>query len=208
VFAQEKSRPLVGSKAVIPKVGTTFIKTHYLTDSSGALMTKSVDDSELPDDTQIVVRVGARAHGRSECVEITGPQHADTNIYSFAKGGDIYFLNTNHPKSWTRLPFGLTPGKIIKTEPVADTGTTLGHHYDMMAHREMYVVGHDTSSIAGKNYDCIKLRLVEVKLFEGVEYREGATYWYAPELGYFIRLNFGWGGSYFMNEQVKSYLPG
>ena len=192
---------------ILPKVGTRFINTYFVTDSSGRMVAKSVVDPEMVDDTQIAVKSGVQAHGRANCLETTGPGHEDTNVYSFAKNGDVYLLNTNHGEKWDRLPFGLPVGKLLKTDPASDTGTMLGKHYEMMDHREFLVMGHDTSSINGTVYECLKLRLSEVKIFEGKEYVNGTTYWFAPELGYIIRENFGWGGSYFLNQEAIKLDP-
>ena len=197
---------VVPTAQTLPKVGTRFINTYFVTDSSGRPVARSVADPEMGDDTQFVVKVGVSSHGRKNCMLTTGPGHADTNIYSYAPNGDLYFFNTNHP-TWDRLPFGLEKGKVIKTKPIWDTGTVIGRHYEMTVHREYYVVGNDTASFGGKVFHCIKLRLVDVKVWEGQEYLNGTTYWYSPELGYFVRENYGWGGSYFLNQQIADYRP-
>ncbi len=197
-----------GAAADPLKLGTTFVNVYYVTDSADALVQNSAVDADVPgDDTQVVVRTGAHLYGRQDCTVLTGPNHGDSNVYFFAKNGDLYLLNTNHPGKWEYLPFGLKQGKVMKTDPVLDTGTALGHHYEMMDHRELSVIGHEKVTLDGKNYDCIKLLLVEVKVFEGKEYRNGTTYWYSPDIRYFIRAKFGWGGKYFLNQKIAVYKP-
>ena len=194
-----------GSPIMLPKAGSIFINTYYATDSSGAPVLKSVVDPEMPDDTQRVVYSGIRSHGRPNCVELTGPSHNDTNVLSYSKNGDVWQLNTGRGSKWLRFPFSLRPGKRLTTSPKLDTGSLLGKHYEEFDHDETQTLGHDTVSINGKSFDCIKLRVIHVKVYQGTPYLNAETNWYAPELGYIIRANFGWGGSYFLNQQVKSY---
>ena len=204
-FAQHSS----DEKGPIPaslKPGTMFVNTYYLTDSSDALV-KPGADQEIPgDDTQIVVQSGVHLYGHSDCVAVTGPGHPDTNIYSFAKNGDVYLLNTNR-KAWDFFPFGLKPGKVVKTEPMLDTGSAVGHHYEMMDHHELYVEGHEKLGLDGTSYECTKLVMVKVDVFEGAEYKNATTYWYSPKIGYFLRAKFGWGGKFFLNQRILTYKP-
>jgi hypothetical protein len=201
--SHEKTLPLFS----LPKVGTVFVNTYYATDSSGALVPKSVADPEMGDDTQIVVHAGIRAHGKSNCTATTGPAHQDTNYISYAKNGNVWIINTNHPQKWTYLPFGLKPGKILKTSDVSDTGTVMGRHYDMVDHDETQVLGRDTVTADGKTYDCIKLQIVHYFEYEDNQYANAETFWYAPAIGYFPRISTGWNVRYFLNQQVKVYRP-
>ena len=194
-------------KANLPKVGTFIVNTYYATDSSGALVPRSVADPDLYDDTLIVIRSGFKAFGKSNCVEFEGQPYIerprDTTIYSYAKNGDIYLRTLGRDSTWDRLPFGLKPGKVLSESLPPSNGTMFGKPYTYTNDRRTQVLGYDTSSFNGKVYPCIELLRVELHVYNGELSSNDYTYWFSPDLGYLIRSNFGWDGPYFMNQGLK-----
>ena len=197
-----KTRP---PASVFPRVGTVFINTYYVTDSLGALVPDSIAKPGMLDDTQRVVLSGVKSHGKTNCIAMLGLHHTDTNIFSYAKNGDVWLLNTGRGGTWIRLPFGLDPGKPLTSATTLDTGTIMGKHYEQFDHDVTQVLGYDTSSVSGTVFACIKLQIVHVKVFESKPYMNAETYWFAPALGYFVRVNFGWDLQYFLNQQIRKY---
>jgi hypothetical protein len=202
--AAQKSKSSV--PIILPKAGTVLINTYYVTDSSGAHVPKDTVDPEMPDDTQRVVYSGIESHGRPHCITLTGPSNEDTNVLSYAKNGDVWQLNTGRGSKWLRFPFGLPSGKRLTSSPKLNKGSVLGKAYEELDHDVTQVVGHDTVTIMGKPFDCIKLQVLHIKVYKGSSFPNVETDWYSPQLGYIVRANFGWGGSYFLNQQVKSYI--
>ncbi len=180
-----------------------FVNTYYVTDSSGALVPKSVADPELGEDTLYIAQSGVRRLGRSNCVVITATSHPDTTFISYANNGDVFLRNSARDSEWNKLSFNLPHGKKTTELLPNDTGTMYGRSYDMPHKRTTEVLGHDTASISGKIYDCIKLQLVDIRRYQGTDWLQGSLVWYSPELGYFVRKNTGWNGKYFLNEQLK-----
>lgn len=201
----QRHHPTLPSTANLPKVGTVIINTYYVTDSSGALVPKSKADPKLPDDTLHVIRSGVPLQGRSNCIELSGASNEDTSFISYAKNGDLYMKTLGKDTSWNLIPFGLPPAKTIREKFPNDTGNLLLKEYNMPHSRTWEVLGSDTASSNGKIYHCIKLQIVDIRKYQGMDWQQGMLYWYAPEIGYFIRMNFGWNGPYFLNQQLKEY---
>ncbi|HEX5316099.1 MAG TPA: hypothetical protein VFX22_05555 [Candidatus Kapabacteria bacterium] len=201
----QRHHPVHSRAANLPKVGTVIINTYFVTDSSGALVPKTKADPKLVDDTLRVIRSGVALMGRSNCVELADADNEDTSIISYDKNGDVYMRAIGKDISWNLLPFGLPPAKIIREKLPNDTGNLLLKEYDMPHSRTWEVLGTDTASFDGKIYNCIKLQIVDIREYQGREWEQGMLYWYAPEIGYFIRMNFGWNGPYFLNQQLKEY---
>ena len=194
-----KSQP----KIVLPRAGTMFVNTYYVTDSSGALVPTSVADPQLGDDTLFIVSSGVRMLGRANCIVRVAKSHPDTTLISYASNGDLYMRALARDSIWNKLPFGMALGKKTTEILPNDTGTMFGKDFDMPHERTMEVLGHDTASVGGKVYDCIKLQLVDIRQYEGHDWLQGTLFWYAPELGYLVRQNMGWNGKYFLNQQLK-----
>lgn len=190
----------------IPAAGTKFLNNYYVTDSAGNLLADSVVKSPMVPDGQIVLATGVKAYGRSNCLSTFGPSHPDTTFISFAKNGDLYVLHridATSPPTWDWLPFTLQPGKLLKTKPTREVYfKKSAQPWVLMHRREITVVGHDTVSVEGKVYDCVKLVSIEIRTEDGVDYKNAYTYWYSPEVGLFLRTSFGWNGPYFMYQQV------
>ncbi len=180
-----------------------IVNSYYVTDSSGALVPKSVVDPKLADDTLFVVRSGVRALGRSNCIELAAKSHQNITLISYAANGDIFMRGKTGDSIWHNLPFGMPPGKKTTHSLPPDVGTMLGHDYNMPHQETIEVLGHDTASVGSKVYDCIKLEVVDIRKYQGIDWYQGSLFWYSPELGYFVQLNKGWGGKYFLNQQVK-----
>ncbi|MDP4200006.1 MAG: hypothetical protein Q8922_07400 [Bacteroidota bacterium] len=197
----------------IPAIGTRFFNIYYVKDSSDRLVPDSIAMSPMVPDEQVVVAAGVKAHGRSNCIVLLGPLHPDTTFISFAKNGDLYVLHhlerDSSMPSWEWLPFSLQPGKVLKTKPVREVYFKNSQRpWTLMHRRELEVLGNDTVSVSGKVFDCIKLRAVEIRSEDGIDYKNAFTYWYSPEIGYFLRLSFGWNGPYFMHQQVEQITHG
>ncbi len=190
------------TKIVLPKVGTMFVNTYYVTDSTGALVPKSISDPGMGDDTLYIVQSGVRLYGRPNCIVIAAKSHPDTILESYANNGDLY-MRGGHDAEWSSLPFGMAPGKKIVQQLDADSGTLLGKSYHTPHNRTIEVIGHDTASVGGKVYDCLKLLVDDIRLYDEKNWEQGTLFWYSPDLGYFVRLNMGWNGKYFLNQQLK-----
>ncbi len=193
------------SSIVLPKAGTMIVNTYYVTDSSGALVAKSVADPKLDDDTLFFVESGVKRLGRTNCAVLVGKSHPDTTLISYAANGDVYMRALGKDSEWNKLPLGMAPGKKTTQTFSNDSGTYFGHDFDMPHHRTMEVVGHDTVSIEQKVFHCIKLQIVDILEYQEKDWFQGTWYWWSPELGYFARLNQGWNAKYFLNQQVKIY---
>ncbi|SRR5581483_1509853 len=200
--AGEKPHPIV-----LPKVGTMLVNTYYVTDSSGKVVIPKDANPDMPDDTLIVIRSGFRTLGKSNCIAILAKSRPDTSIISYAKNGDLFLRTLGHDSAWTRLPFGLPIGKTIVDSLPADSGTAFFNGFYMPHTRTWQVLGHDTASVGGKVYDCLKLQIVDIRNWEEQDWLQGTLYWYSPELGYFVRMNFGWDGPYFLNQHLKVWNP-
>jgi hypothetical protein len=188
---------------VLPKVGTMLVNTYYVTDSSGALVPKSVADPKLDDDTLFVIRSGVQVLGRANCVVLAAKSHPDTTLISYAPNGDLYMRGLNGDSVWSMVPFGMAPGKKTMETLPKDSGFMYGFNYDMPHERTVEVLGHDTASVGAKVYNCIKLQVVDIRKYQGTDWLQGTLFWYSPELGYIVRLNAGWNGKYFLNQQLK-----
>ncbi len=203
--------PVTVHKANLPKAGTMFVNTYFVTDSSGALVPKSKVDPEVPDDTLRVIRSDFRVFGRSRCVEI-GPATTvagsknHTTLISYADNGDLYMRVLGQDTEWARLPFGLAPGDIIRKKLPNDSGKMFFKEYNMPHTQTFEVLGTDTASGGGKLYHCTRLQIVDIRRYHGTDWLQGTLYWYSPEIGYFVRMNFGWDGPYFLNQQIKEYI--
>lgn len=186
----------------IPPVGTAFLNDYYVTDSSGHIVPDTVAMSPMVPDEQHVLATGIKAYGRSNCIVLCGPSHPDTTFISYSKNGDLYILHRidTGKVTWDWLPFSLKPGKVLKTKPAREV---YFKNWVLMHRREIQVVGHDTVSVSGKVYDCIKLVDVQIRSEKGVDYKNAFTYWYSPELGYLLRNSFGWNGPYFLYQHVR-----
>jgi hypothetical protein len=202
LFAQQTNHKRK-STIVMPKAGTMVVNTYYATDSSGARVPKSVADPNLPDDTLFFVRSGVKLLGRANCAVLVAKSHPDTTLISYAQNGDVYLRVLGKDTSWNKLPIGMTPGKMTVQTLPNDSGNYFGKDFNMPHKRTFEVLGHDTVSIGGKIYDCIKLQLVDVLEYEDREWLQGTMYWWSPELGYYARMNMGWNGPYFLNQQLK-----
>jgi hypothetical protein len=198
----QPSHPKGAQKLHLPKVGTMFVNSYYVTDSSGALVPKSVIDPRMDDDTLFIVQSGVRLYGRPNCIVIAAKSHPDTILESFANNGDLYMRGSKDTE-WTRFPFGMAPGKKIVQQLDADSGTMFGHDFFTPHNRTTEVLGHDTVSVGAKVYDCIKLLVDDIRLYKGRNWEQGSLFWYSPELGYLVRLNMGWNVKYFLNQQIK-----
>ncbi|HEY3875391.1 MAG TPA: hypothetical protein VGM92_07925 [Candidatus Kapabacteria bacterium] len=194
------------TKFPLPPVGTMLVNVYYVTDSSNRLVPKSTIDPQIPNDTLLVVRSGIKLFGRSNCVVIAAKSHPDTVIMSYAATGDLY-MRGGHDTVWSVMPFGMKPGKQIIEHLHADSGTLLGKPYYAPHNRTTQVVRHDTISVEGKVYDCIELLVDDIRLYENKNWEQGTRYWYAPELGYLVKLNMGWNTSYFLNQQLMVWQP-
>jgi len=202
VGAVRANAPAAGPS--ITKVGTKFVNTYYITDSTGALVPSSVEDAGLDNDTIRVFRTGFKWFGKTNCTELRGTSRHDTNYLSFAKNGDV-FIRSIQDTVWTRLEFSLPEGQVKHYTMPDEIVNAWQEQYTMFHLRDVKALGHDTASIVGKVYDCIKYQMVETRVFEGKEYINAFTYWYSPELGYWVRLNFGWGEKYFLNQQIVAW---
>ncbi|HZK77002.1 MAG TPA: hypothetical protein VFD13_08855 [Candidatus Kapabacteria bacterium] len=202
VAHSHSSRPL---RASIPRAGTIIVNTYYVTDSSGALVPKSIVDPEMVDDTLRVIRSDFRIFGRPHCIEIAPVTHNDTTLISYANNGDLYMRILGRDTAWAHLPFGTAPGTVIRKKVANDSGTMFHKDFDMPHTQTFEVLGNDTASTGGIVYHCIKLQIVDIRNYQGTDWLQGTLYWYAPELGYFVRMNFGWDGPYFLNQQLKEY---
>jgi hypothetical protein len=190
-------------KTHLPKVGTMIVNTYYVTDSSGAIVPKSKVDPKMDDDTLHVVLSGVALFGRSNCIELVAAAHSDTSLISYAKNGDLYMRTVGRDSDWSRLPFGMPRGKIIRKQLPNDTGNVFLKEYNMPHSRTWQVLGNDTVSSSGKIYHCVKLQIVDIREWQGRIWKQGMLYWYAPEIGYIARMNFGWDGPYFLNQELK-----
>jgi len=189
----------------LPKVGTMIVNTYFVTDSSGALVPKSVADPDLNDDTLFVIKSGVRFLGRDNCVALAAKSHPDTILISYASNGDMYMRGLNKDSAWNVMPVGRAPGKKSTDILPVDSGIYFGKDYNMPHKRTMEVLGHDTASVGSKVYDCIKLQVVDIRQYQEIDWQQGLLFWYSPELGYFVRQNMGWNGKYFLNQQLKVY---
>jgi hypothetical protein len=204
LFAQQanhKSKPAI----VMPKVGTMIVNTYYVTDSSGALVPKSVTDPGLTDDTLFFVQSGVKLYGRANCAMLVAKSHPDTTLISYTTKGDVYLRVLGKDSIWNKLPLGMEPGKKTTQMFQKDSGTFFGHNYDMPHNRTYEVLGHDTVTVQGKVMDCTKLQIVDIRRYMEMDWQQGALYWWSPELGYYARMNMGWNGPYFLNQQLKIY---
>src|SRR5579883_559910 len=207
-FAQHsRSKAGIIPKAKLPPQGTMFVNTYYVTDSLGNLVPKKVADPEMPDDTIIVSRSGFKFENRPECIELTAKAHKDTTIVSYARNGDLFMWIKGKDSEWMHLPFGYPIGKKVEQTLHADSGIAFGQYYFMPHSRTLQVVGYDTASFNGRVYPCIKLELIDSREWEGKIWENATNYWYAPEIGYFIHMNFGWGGPYFLHQYLAAWNP-
>jgi hypothetical protein len=199
-------------KHTLPRTGTTFINTYYATDSAGHIPPKDSTDPRMPDDTVDVALSGQTLHGRPNTVAITARAHGDTTFLSYATNGDLWILNTGKSHKWERLTFGTQPGKMSHTSAKLDSGHVMGNYYALYKHDELQVIGWDTLRVGGISTPTIRLRIVSVMSYDKKrmhghapeeEYRNATNYWYAPSLGYFARINFGWDSKYFLNQELK-----
>lgn len=188
----------------LPKAGTRFVNSYYVTDSAGHIVPDTTVQSSIEDDTLYVIRSDIRVRGREHCIALSGPAHPDTTWLSFAKNGDVWILRSDRKTPWDRLPFGLPTGHTEKTKPKVDEGHILGRDYTMMYHKESTVLGHDTNYLAGVKYDCIKMQDVEIRRYQESDFKNAITYWFVPALGYYTHVSWGWNGSYFLHQQVKN----
>ncbi len=189
----------------LPKVGTQIVTTYFVTDSTGALVPKTTVDPKIDDDTLRVILSGVRMLGRADCALFDNLTSRDTTVVSYTANGDIYMRQFGKDTVWTRLPFGLAAGKVLRKKLPNDTATFLLHHFNMPHMRTWQVLGMDTASAGGKVYRCVKLLIDDIKRYDGKDWEQGMRYWYSPELGYFVRMNFGWDGPYFLNQQIKEF---
>ncbi len=201
-IAQQKSK----SKFPMPEAGTMFVNSYYATDSSGRLVPKDVVDPRIGDDTLYIIRSGVKLFGRSHCFVIAAKSHPDTIYMSYAANGDLYGRG-GHDKVWSVIPFGLKPGKKLVQDLGLDSGSLLGQDYVVPHHRVTEVVRHDTASVGDNVYDCIELLVDDIRLYNNQNWEQGTRYWYSPELGYIVKQNQGWSGSYFLNQQLKVWQP-
>jgi hypothetical protein len=207
ILLAQKSHNKGKATIVLPSVGTMIVNTYYVTDSSGAIVPKSVVDPEVNDDTLFVVQSGVQRLRRSNCVVIVAKSHPDTTLISYATNGDIFMRVLGKDSIWNRLPFGMAVGKKIVDTLPADSGNIYGRDYNMPHLRTTQVIGSDAVSIGEKSYLCSKLQIVDIRQYEGVDWLDGTLFWYAPEIGYLVRLNTGWNGKYFLNQQLKIWKP-
>jgi hypothetical protein len=208
------STPSERMRHVIPQQGTVFINTYFATDSAGNVPPQDSTDPQMPDDTIQVATTASVLRGRPNSIAITAYAHPDTTYLSYASNGDIWILNSGKAQGWARLPFGTLPGKVVRTSPKSDTGHVLGNFYALYKHDEMQVVGWDTIPVAGiARVPVVQLRILTVMKYDkkrmhgrapSEEYRNATTYWYAPSLGYFTKISFGWDTKYFLNQELKS----
>ena len=190
-----------------PKVGTTFINTYYVTDSSGHLIPKSVADPKMDDDTMRVIRSGIRRFGRANCAEFASVTSQDTTLISYAPNGDLFMWRVGTDSTWGHLPFGMPVGKVLRKKLPNDTATFALQHFDMPHSRTWEVLGTDTVSVSGRIYKCVRLLVDDIQKYQGKDWHQGLYYWYSPELAYFARISFGWDGPYFLNQRIKGYRP-
>lgn len=200
-------------KHTLPRPGTTFINTYYATDSLGQIPPRDSTDPRMPDDTVDVAQSGVTVYGRPNSVAITARAHGDTTFLSYAANGDLWILNTGKSHKWERLPFGAAPGKVTRTTSKLDTGHVMGNYYALQKYDELQVVRWDTLRIGGIPTPAVLLRIVSVMTYDKkrmhghapeAEYRNATNYWYAPSLGYFARISFGWDTKYFLNQELKA----
>ena len=204
-------------KHTIPARGTVFVNTYYATDSTGAIPPRDSTDPRMPDDTVVVATRPMTFHGKGNCVAITAYAHEDTTFISYASNGDLWILNSGKANKWERLVFGQPIHKIFRTPVHLDTGHVLGSYYAMDRHSELEVLGWDTMSVAGLSaLPVVRMRSVDVMAYNkksmgghapDEEYKNATNYWYAPSLGYFARINFGWDTKYFLNQELRAVLP-
>ncbi len=202
LFAQQPNRKSNNS-IVMPKAGTMIVNTYFVTDSSGASVPTSVVDPGMTDDTLIFVRSGLKLLGRANCAMLVATSHPDTTLISYATNGDVYLRVLGKDTIWNKLPVGMAPGKKTVQILPNDSGSYFGKDFNMPHHRTFEVLGHDTVSVGGKVYDCIKLQIVDILEYEDKNWLQGTTYWWSPELGYYARMNQGWNIKYFLNQQLK-----
>lgn len=211
-MASSEPKPVV---SLLPKVGTVFVNTYFATDSNGMIPPKDSTDPGMPDDTVDVIASAITIHGRPNSVAITARAHSDSTFLSYAANGDVWIWNTGKSKSWQRLSFGSKAGKLIKTKTELDTGSVLGSYYALNKHDEMQVLGWDTLTLEGQPVPVQKLQSVTVMVYDkklmrghqkppGDVFTNATNYWYAPSLGYFVKINFGWDAQYFLNQVLKS----
>jgi hypothetical protein len=193
------------STIVMPKVGTMIVNTYYVTDSAGALVPKSVADPNLNDDTLFFTQTGVKLYGRTNCAVLVAKSHPDTTLISYTSKGDVYLRVLGTDSSWNKLPLGMVPGTHTTQILPKDSGTYFGHDYNMPHQRTYEALGHDTVTIQGKVMDCIKLKIIDEHQYMERDWQQGALYWWSPELGYYARMNMGWNGPYFLNQQLKIY---
>ncbi len=199
----QKSAKKSDVKIILPKAGTMFVNTYFVTDSSGALVPKSVADAGVEDDTLFIAQSGVKRFGRTNCIVRVAKSHPDTTIISYAPNGDLYMRAVGTDSVWNKLPLGMTPGKKTTQSLPNDSGTMFGHAFNMPHRRTVEVLGHDTASVGTTVYDCIKLQIVDIRQYQDRDWFQGTLFWFSPELGYFVRQNAGWNGKYFLNQQLK-----
>ena len=200
----------------LPPKGSLFVNTFFVTDSSGAVVPPSVMPTGMPDDSQYVIQSGIKFNHKSNVIALLGPSHPDTTYISYAKNGDIFLLNTTGSGKWEHLYFGARKGKLIITPTSIQSGHTLGKDYTSHDHNEIKVMGMDTVSVGDVVVPSIRMvQMVVMAYTQGAgKHSPEATfvnaynYWFSPEIGYFTRINFGWNGKYFLNQQLKYYQPG
>lgn len=195
----------------LPRKGTLIVNTFYLTDSLGARVPLSEMDPGMADDSQYVVASGIAAHGKKDVVVLLGPSHPDSTFLAYEKNGDVYLLNTDRGGEWERLAFGLKKGKHLTTPIKRLSGSSLGKKYKSKDHNEVDVLGIEKAVVGERTVDATHLRMVMVMKYQQDEvdnspeatFKNAMNYWFSPALGYFTRISFGWGGKYFLNQQLK-----
>jgi hypothetical protein len=145
--------------------------------------------------------------GRNHCVEIAAKSHPDTTLISYAANGDIYMRVYGKDSIWHDIPFGMKPHTFIVDSLPPDSGTMFQRGYFMPHQRTTEVLGPDTIAIGGTTHNCTVLQIVDIRQYEGQDWLQGTMYWYVPDIGYFGRVNEGWSGPYFLNQQLKIWQP-
>lgn len=216
--AKKKSAVLPSDSAAVcknpAKVGSSYILTYYFTDSLGALIPKSLDDPDIPDDSQYVLKSGITVHKHPNVIVMTHKKGKDTNYISYSPNGDIRIYNTNRKdREWEWLPFGFPVGARLQTDSTNQVVNVLGRELNETISTNAEVMGWDTVGLNGERLACkvigVKMRIVERKVttpdvIEGEPFEILTTYWYSPALGFIVRMNFA-RETRFLNQSILRF---
>lgn len=225
-FAQKKKKPAAKKKSTeLPSdpaavcknpatVGSSYILTYYFTDSLGRKIPKSVEDPDIPDDSQYVIKTGTKIMGHPNVIVMTHKKGKDTNYISYYPNGDIRIFNTNRKdRDWEWLPFGFPVAAHFQTDSTSQVVPILGREVNETFSTDIQVMGWDTLELNGERLACkvlgVNTRVTYFKVttpdvMEGDPYDLNTTYWYSPTLGFIVQMRFA-RDEKFLNQSIARF---